>query len=139
MRHGMRRSSGVALPLFIILSLSGCAGGAGVSGHPFGDITLPETFLPYSDRWAFIKSRNVTAARLVYMTELDAEAAVNAVRGALEKDGWIAGALNRSASREGFKMVSLDLEKGKDTCRATVIEGTHATHVDLAVARLTVQ
>jgi hypothetical protein len=34
-------------------------------------------------------------------------------------------------------MVSLDFVKGRDTCRATVIEGANATHVDLAVARLT--
>lgn len=133
----MRRASRLALSVAFLLALASCASTGGLSQNPFGDITVPETFLPYSDRWVFINSSTVAAAKLVYMTQLDLEGAVAAVRAALANDGWTVQALNRAVSRDGFNMVSLDFVKGRDTCRATVIEGAHATHVDLAVARLT--
>lgn len=121
----------------VLLLLAGCAGTGGIPRNPFADITVPDSFLPYSDRWLFIKSPTVTAAKLVYMTQVDVDGAVAAVRAALAKDGWTAQAVNHSISSGGFRMVSLDFAKGEDTCRATVIEGANATHVDLAVARLT--
>ena len=133
----MRQACRLAILVFALLALSSCASTGGLPRNPFDDITVPDTFLPYSDRWIFIKSSTVTAAKLVYMTQLDVEGAVAAVRAALAKDGWTPQATNRSVSQHGFKMVSLDFVKGKDSCRATVIEGANATHVDLAVARLT--
>lgn len=133
----MRRAYRLALSIFVLLALAGCASTGGLPRNPFEDITVPETFLPYSDRWLFIKSPTVTAAKLVYMTQLDMEGAMAAVRAALARDGWTPQALNRSVSPDGFKLVSLDFFKGKDSCRVTVIEGANATHVDLAVARLT--
>ena len=132
----MRRVVHLALSLVVLLALGSCAGTGGIPRNPFRDITVPETFSPYSDQWLFIKSPTVTAAKLVYMTQLDMETAATAVRAALMKDGWVPQAVNRAASRDGFRMVSMDFTKGRDSCRATVIEGAHATHVDLAVARL---
>jgi hypothetical protein len=133
----MRRAYRLAFSLVVLLSLGSCASTGGIPKNPFGDITVPETFLPYSDQWLFIKSPRVTAAKLVYMTQLDTEGAVAAVRAALAKDGWAPQAVNRGVSRDGFTMVTVDFTKGRDSCRATVIEGANATHVDLAVARLT--
>ena len=133
----MRPVSRVVLWLIVLLVLASCAGTGGIPRNPFADITVPDSFLPYSDRWLFIKSPTVTAAKLVYMTQLDMDGAVAAVRAALVKDGWRPQGVNHSVSGDGFKMVSLDFVKGEDTCRATVIEGAGATHVDLAVARLT--
>jgi len=133
----MPRACRLALWLVVLLSLGSCAGTGGIPRNPFADITVPETFLPYSNQWFFIKSPTVTAAKLVYMTQLDMEGAMAAVRAALAKDGWAPQAVRRGVSREGFRMVSVDFIKGKDSCRATVIEGANATHVDLAVARLT--
>lgn len=127
----------LALSAFVLLALASCASTGGLPRNPFDDITVPESFLPYSDRWLFIKSPTVTAAKLVYMTQLDMDGALAAVRAALARDGWTPQELKRSVSQDGFKMLSLDFVKGADTCRATVIEGTNATHVDLAVARLT--
>lgn len=132
----MRRDSHLALSV-VLLALLGCASTGGLPRNPFDDITVPETFVPYSDRWMFIKSPTVTAAKLVYMTSLDVEGAVAAVRDALARDGWTAQEIRRSVSPGGFTQVSLDFVKGQDTCRATIIEGASATHVDLAVARLT--
>ena len=133
----MRRPFRLALAVVVLLALGSCASTGGIPRNPFNDITVPETFLPYSDQWLLIKSPAVTAAKLVYMTQLDVEGAVAAVRAALAKDGWVPQAVNRGVSRDGFGMVSMDFTKGRDSCRATVIEGANATHVDLAVARLT--
>jgi len=133
----MRPAYRVLLSAIVLVGLASCAGTGGIPRNPFRDITVPDTFLPYSDRWLLIESPTVTAAKLVYMTQLDVDGAVAAVRAALAKDGWAPQAVNRSVSSRGFRMVSLDFVKGKDTCRATVIEGANATHVDLAVARLT--
>jgi len=135
----MRRVCRLALSVVVLLALGSCAGTGGMPRNPFRDITVPETFLPYSDQWLFIKSPTVTAAKLVYMTQLDMEAAAAAVRGALAKDGWVSQAMNRGVSRDGFRSVTMDFTKGRDSCRATVVEGAHATHVDLAVARLTTE
>jgi hypothetical protein len=133
----MRRASRVALSALVLLPLLGCASRGGLPQNPFGDITVPATFRPYSEGWVFIESPTVTAARLVYMTQLDMDGAMAAVRAALTRDGWTPETLTPSISLDGFKMLSLDFVKGRDTCRATVIEGAHATHVELAVARLT--
>ena len=135
----MRRVFRLALSVVVLLALGSCAGTGGMPRNPFRDITVPETFFPYSDRWLFIKSPTVTAAKLVYMTQLDMEMAATAVRAALTKGGWIPQAASRGVSRDGFRMVTMDFTKGKDSCRANVIEGAHATHVDLAVARLTTE
>ena len=135
----MRCAYRLALSLVVFLSLGSCAGTGGIPKNPFGDIRVPETFLPYSHQWLLIKSPTVTAAKLVYMTQLDMEGAAAAVRAALTKGGWAPQAVNRGLSRDGFRMVSMDFTKGRDSCRAAVIEGAHATHVDLAVARLTTE
>lgn len=137
MNIDMRPISRGVLSVVVLLVLVSCAGTGGIPRNPFADITVPEAFLPYSDRWLFIKSPTVTAAKLVYMTQLDMDGAVAAVRAALAEDGWRPQGVSHSVSGDGFKMVALDFAKGEDTCRATVIEGANATHVDLAVARLT--
>lgn len=137
MKGAMRRAYRFASWVLVLVGLAACAGTAGIPRNPFQDITVPDTFLPYSDRWLFIRSSTVTAANLVYMTQLDMDGALAAVRAALARDGWTAHAPRHSRSPDGFRMMSLDFVKGPDTCRVTLIEGANATRVELAVARLT--
>ena len=56
MNIGMRPMSRVVLSLIVLLVLASCAGTGGIPRNPFRDITVPDSFLPYSDRWLFIKS-----------------------------------------------------------------------------------
>jgi hypothetical protein len=133
----MRRAVRCVRAALVLLTLLGCASTGGLPRNPFDDITVPETFRPYSEQWVFIKSPTVAAARLVYMTQLGLDDAMAAVRATLTRDGWAPETLTPSTSQGGFRLLSLNFVKGSDTCRVRVIEGAHATHVDLTVARLT--
>jgi hypothetical protein len=78
----------------------------------------------------------VTAAKLVYLTSLSPDAALSAVRQELVKHGWTPKEASRFVNPQGFSGFIQEFVKGTDNCRATVIEGPYATHLDLAVARL---
>lgn len=125
--------------LFLVAWLAGCASTGGIRREPFADVKVPDSFIPYSDRWVFIQTPQATAARLVYMTSLSLESAFTTMRDELVKSGWTPGESSRFVNSQGFRGISLDFTKGPDGCRATAIEGPNATHVELAVARLTRQ
>ena len=122
--------------LLLVFTLAACASTGGIPREPFGDITVPASFLPYSDQWVLTRTAQATAAKLVYMTSLSPDAALSAVREELVRHGWTPKEATRFVNPEGFTGVSLEFVKGTDSCRVTVIEGPNATHVDLAVARL---
>lgn len=133
---GTARGAGWGLVLVLTLGLSACAGRGGIPREPFADIPIPDTFKPYSEEWVRIRTDRADAARLVYMTELDVEAAAVAVGDLLARNDWKLLLTNRTATSDGYRMTVLDFAKGQDTIRATVREGAYATHVELAVARL---
>lgn len=122
--------------LFLVLTLAGCAAAGGIPREPFADIPVPASFVPYSEEWTLIQTPQATAAKLVYMTSLPPESALAAVRQELVRHGWTPKEASRFVNPQGFGGFIQEFVKGTDTCRATVIEGPYATHVDLAVARL---
>lgn len=122
--------------LFLVFTLVGCASTGGLPREPFADIRVPASFVPYSDQWTLIRTPQVTAAKLVYMTPLPTESALAAMREELVRQGWTPKEASRFVNPQGFSGFIQEFVKGTDTCRATVIEGPHATHLDLAVARL---
>ena len=66
--------------LFLVFTLVGCASTGGLPREPFADIRVPASFVPYSDQWTLIRTPQVTAAKLVYLTSLSPDAALSAVR-----------------------------------------------------------
>ena len=54
----------------------------------------------------------------------------------LLQNGWAETKSERFVNPEKFPGVWAAFAKGDDTCRVTAIEGTHATHVEYAVARV---
>jgi hypothetical protein len=118
--------------------LSACAVArptGGVPEEPFADIRVPATFMPFSGEWALIQSGGVTAARLVYQTELPVERAAVELETALTDRGWILKAIE-PVSRAGFEGQSLLFAKGSDSCRAEVVASSTTTRVDLSVGRV---
>jgi len=129
--------SGRLLSSFVLVfTFMGCASTGGIPREPFADIKVPASFVPYSDQWTLIRTPNVTAAKLVYMTPLPPDSAFEAVREELVRLGWTAKEATRFVNPQGFRGVTVEFAKGTDSCHVTVIEGPNATHVDLAVARL---
>lgn len=126
----------LGVALLLTLAVSACAGRGGIPREPFSDVPVPASFIPYSDQWVLIRTPQATAARLIYMTELNAEGALTAARELLVANGWSAGLLNRGTTPDGYKLVVVELGKAADTIRLTVREGANATHVELAVARV---
>ncbi len=82
-----------------------------------------------------IQSGRVTAARLVYQTELPLEDAVKAIDTRLKANGWTPDGVE-PIERAGFKGRALAFTKGPDTCRAEVVPSSTTTRVDLIVGRL---
>ena len=130
MRMGRR------LLLLMVLALAACASTGGIPREPFADITVPASFIPYSDEWVLIQTPKTYAAKLVYMTPLPVDSALSALRQELVRHGWNPREATRFVNPQGFSGVTLEFVKGTDSCHATVIEGPYATHVDLRVARL---
>lgn len=127
-----------ALPLLALaLALTACASRGGIPREPFPDVPVPPSFIPYSGDWVRIRSEQADVARLIYMTQLDVESAAAAVRELLLQNGWTLLLTNRTKTPDGYKVTVLDFGKGSDTIRAKAREGASATHVDLAVARVT--
>ena len=128
----------LGLLVLIVVVLSACAIArptGGVPREPFADIRLPATFIPFSNDWALIQSGGVTAARLVYQTELPVERAAAELETALTDGGWALKSVE-PVSRAGFEGQSLLFAKGADTCRAEVVGSSTTTRVDLSVGRV---
>jgi hypothetical protein len=126
----------VTLLLLLTLALAACAGRGGIPRAPFADIPIPPSFIPYSEQWVRIRSQQVDAARMVYMTELDVEGAAAAVRELLLQHEWSHLLTNRARTPDGYPMVVLDFGKAEDTIRATVQAAAYATRVEMTVARI---
>lgn len=126
------------LPLSIVVAVvSGCAvygTTGGIPRQPFDDIPVPQTFIPFSNDWALIRSGRVTAARLVYQTELPVAGAAKVLESSLKDHGWALKG-TEPIERAGFKGEALDFAKGPDTCRAELVPSTTTTRVDLIVGR----
>ena len=127
----------LCLPL-VVGALSACAIFAPTGGlprEPFDDIPVPPAFMPYSSDWSLIRSGRVTAARLVYQTELSVEAAATALERSLRDKGWqLTG--REPLTRNGFTGQALVFLKATDTCRAELVPSPTTTRLDLIVARL---
>lgn len=121
------------LPL--VLAFAACASTGGISREPFTDITVPASFIPYSDQWVLIQNPKIHAAKLVYMAPLPPDSALSALRQELVRHGWNPREAIRFVNPQGFSGVTMEFLKGGDSCRVTVIEGPNATHVEMAVAR----
>lgn len=121
----------------LVLAVSACAAigsRGGISREPFADIPVPDTFVPFSNDWALIRSGRVTAARLVYQTALSMDDAASVIESSLKDNGWTVGG-TEPVERAGFKGVALSFVKGRHTCRAEVVPSTTTTRVDLFVGR----
>lgn len=117
------------------LLLSACASTGGLPREPFADIPVPPEWRPYSREWVMIRTPQVTAAKLVYVTGAAPEAALAGARALLLQHGWKEAGSQRFVNPERFNGVWADFAKGEDICRVTVIEGAHATHAEYTVAR----
>ncbi len=107
----------------------------GLPREPFDDIPVPSAFIPFSNDWSLIRSGRVTAARLVYQTELSVEEAATALETSLRDKGWqLRG--REPLTRNGFTGQALAFHKAADTCRAELVPSPTTTRVDLIVARL---
>lgn len=133
----LHRRTRVLLALLLALALTACAGRGGIPREPYPDIPVPDSFLPYSDQWVRISTRQTDVSRLIYMTPLDVEGAASAVRDLMVKNGWKVLLTNRTKTPDGYKVTVVDFGKEADTVRVTAREGANATHVELSVARVT--
>jgi hypothetical protein len=77
----------------------------------------------------------VTTAKLIYFAEEKVDAALEHARQLLTRMGWNETKSERFVNPEKFPGVWVDFTKGEDLCRVTVIQGSHATHVDYTLAR----
>jgi hypothetical protein len=118
------------------LLLMGCAGGATVAREPFEDVPVPREWVAYSRDSSIIKSPQVTAAKLTYFAETKVDPTLEMARGLLVQWGWTETKSERFVNPEKFPGVWAEFTKGEDVCRVTVIEGSYATHVDYALARV---
>ncbi len=128
----------VLLLSVLATALSACAvveDRGGLSRQPFDDVPVPESFLPFSNDWAMIRSRGVVAARLVYMTELGLEAAADQLTASLTGAGWVPAAVE-PIERAGYTGRALSFGKGQDTCRAEVMPSGRTTRVDMMIGRV---
>jgi hypothetical protein len=91
--------------------------------------------MPYSREWMAIHTPSVTAAKFIYFTETKVDPTLERARQLLASAGWAETKSERFVNPQRFPGVWADFTKGGDSCRVTVIEGPHATHVDYVVAR----
>ncbi len=122
----------------VAVAVSACAiiqSTGGIPREPFEDIPVPSTFIPYSNDWSLMRSGRVTAARLVYQTELSVRGAATALEASLADQGWVLKA-TEPITRNGFTGEVLSFLKGADTCRAELVPSPTTTRVDLIIARL---
>ena len=125
------------LPPLAAVAIAACAiygSTGGIPVQPFADIPVPQTFVPFSNDWSLIQSGRVTAARLVYQTEIPMDGAAKALETSLKEHGWTLKG-TEPIERGGFKGTALSFAKGADTCRAEVMPSPTTTRVDLIVGR----
>jgi hypothetical protein len=84
-----------------------------------------------------IQTPTVTAAKFIYFAESRVDPTLAQARQLLAQSGWTETKSERFVNPEQFPGVWAEFTKGDDSCRVTVIEGHHATHVDYTVARAT--
>ena len=113
-----------------------CAAGGAPSNQPFVDIPVPSDWRVQTRESVLIQSPKVTAGKIVYFAETPVDATLSQARGLLSGAGWTETKSERFVNPEKFPGVWADFAKGDDICRVTVIEGSHATHVDYTVARV---
>ena len=118
------------------LLLVGCSAGVTVAREPFADVPVPREWVAYSRDSAIIKSPKVTAAKLIYFAETKVDPTLEIARNLLVQAGWTETKSERFVNPEKFPGVWAEFTKGADVCRVTVIEGSYATHVDYALARV---
>lgn len=119
------------------LLLAACASRGGLPARPYDDLPVPPRWTPYSREWMMVQAPTVTIARFVYFGEGTVDATLAEARRSLREAGWTEKASERFVNPAKFPGVWADFVKGADSCRVTVIEGVHATHVDYTVARVT--
>ena len=104
--------------------------------RPFEDIPVPPQWVAYSRDAVITETPTVTTAKLVYFAQTPVDATLEEARRLLLQNGWAETKSERFMNPEKFPGVWAAFAKGDDTCRVTAIEGTHATHVEYAVARV---
>ena len=119
------------------LVLSGCAAAVTVPRQPFDDIPVPVGWVPYSRESVIVRTPTATVAKLIYFAESKVDPTLEQAHQLLTQTGWTETKRERFVNPEKFPGVWADFAKGNDHCRVTVIEGSHATHVDYTVARVT--
>ena len=105
--------------------------------QPFSDIPVPAEWVAYTRDSVIVETPKVTTAKLIYFAEEKVDATLEHARRLLTEKGWTETKRERFLNPENFPGVWADFAKGEDTCRVTVIQGSHATHVDYTVARVT--
>jgi hypothetical protein len=118
------------------LVLWACASAVTVPRQPFNDIPVPVQWVPYSRESVIVETPKVTTAKLIYFAESKVDATLERARQLLTGTGWTETSSERFVNPEKFPGVWAEFSKGDDTCRVTVIQGSHATHVDYTVARV---
>ena len=118
------------------LCLSACFSAVRMPRQPWEDIPVPPRWVAYSRDSVIIETSAVTTAKLVYFAETSVDQTLEQARRLLTQAGWTETRSERFVNSEKFPGVWAELAKGADVCRVTVIEGTHATHVDYTVARV---
>jgi hypothetical protein len=119
------------------LLLAACAALGGLPAQPWDDIPVAPRWTPYSREWMMIQTPRLTTAKFIYFSEAKVDPTLAEARRFFVEAGWKETASERFVNPEKFPGVWADFVKGDDSCRVTVIEGVHATHVDYTVARVT--
>jgi hypothetical protein len=107
-----------------------------VPRRAFEDIPVPREWVSYSRDAVITETPTITTAKLVYFAKTSVDATLADARRLLLVNGWAETKSERFVNPEKFPGVWAAFAKGDDTCRVTVIEGQHATHVEYAVARV---
>ena len=105
--------------------------------QPFEDVPVPRGWVAYSRDSVITETPAVTTAKLVYFAQTSVDASLEQARQLLIQQGWTETKSERFVNPEKFPGVWAEFTKSDDTCRVTAIEGSHATHVDYTVARVT--
>jgi len=125
-----------ALVVACSLVLAACASRGGIPPRPYDDVPVPPRWTPYSREWLRIETPTVTATKLIYFSETGVDATLGEARDLLVREDWTEPRSERFVNPEKFPGVWADFAKDADSCRVTVIEGNHATHVDYTLARV---
>jgi hypothetical protein len=119
-----------------MLGVVACAPVA-VPRQPFEDVPVPREWVAYSRESTIVETPKITTAKLIFLAESKVDATLEQAHQLLTGAGWVETQSERFVNPQKFPGVWADFAKGQDTCRVTVIEGMHATHVDYTVARVT--